>query len=379
MRRAVYAVIFVALAVVLVHQYRVRIQHQMVDFAVYRTAAVRVVHGEPLYRSSDGHYQLKYLPAFAIAMAPFGRIPVDASKIIWFGLSVAWLIWMLWASVTTLPERRMRADVLGLIVLVLMAKFYGHELTLGQANTLLGALIVTALVVLQMSRRNATTMAGLVIGLSVFAKPYAILLWPWLAFSRGVRAAAIAGAVIGAGLILPVAFYGWQGNLDQLAGWWHTVTASTAPNLLDTDNVSLAAMWAKWIGVGAAATALAGASTVATTGLVAAIVWRGRQLASSAYLDVAALMLIVPLVSPQGWDYVLLLGTPAVACLVDRWRELGVAWRVGVGLALATMSFTTFDVMGRAGYARFMDLSIVTVAALGLLAALAHVRWRRLA
>ena len=43
----------------------------MVDFEVYRTAAGRALDAENLYRPIDGHYQFKYLPAFALAMAPF--------------------------------------------------------------------------------------------------------------------------------------------------------------------------------------------------------------------------------------------------------------------------------------------------------------------
>ena len=51
--------------------------------------------------------------------------------------------------------------------------------------------------------------------------------------------------------------YGWTGNLDLLAAWFRTVTETTAPNLLVADNISLAAMWAKWIGAGPLAAALA--------------------------------------------------------------------------------------------------------------------------
>ena len=75
------------------------------------------------------------------------------------------------------------------------------------------------------------------------------------------------------------------------------------------------------------------------------------------YLECALLMLLIPLVSPQGWDYVLLLATPAVVCLVDRWRELTRLWQWGLGVALALMCLTMFDVMGRALYGQFMALS----------------------
>ena len=90
-------------------------------------------------------------------------------------------------------------------------------------------------------------------------------------------------------------------------------------------------------------------------------------------------MLLVPLVSPQGWDYVLLLATPAVVCLVDRWRELTLPWRAGLATALMLMGLTMFDLMGRTLYNRFMGLSLISVCALALAAGLAHVRRRRLA
>jgi hypothetical protein len=347
----------------------------MVDFDVYRTAGARVVAGQALYRAEDGHYQFKYLPAFAMAMAPFEAMAADRARAIWFSLSVVWLVWLVWAAVRELPDRRLPAPVLTILAVALMAKFFGHELTVGQANALLGALFVTTLVMLG---RRRTMTAAVLIGLSVFVKPYAVIAWPWIAVTRGARAAGVTGAVIVGGLLAPAAIYGWHGNADLLSAWFRTVSDSTTPNLLDADNISLAAMWAKWLGVGRVATTLAIASSVGVVGLVGRLVWRRRQVARPDYVEVAALMLVVPLLSPQGWDYLLLLGTPAVVCLVDRWQRFGGVWRLVVAVALATMCLTTFDVMGRTAYGQFMSLSFVTIAATGVVAALAHVRSRRL-
>ena len=110
----------------------------MPDFGVYRTAATRALRAEPLYRAEDGHYQFKYLPAFALAMAPFALLDPDAAKTIWFALSVGLLTAYLRWSVRALPERRRPDRVLLVLTVVLMAKFYLHELTLGQTNILLG-------------------------------------------------------------------------------------------------------------------------------------------------------------------------------------------------------------------------------------------------
>jgi hypothetical protein len=368
----VWPLLFVALAAIL---YRARIEREMVDFGVYRTAATRALSGEPLYRSEDGHYQFKYLPAFALAMAPFALVDPEAAKAIWFALSAGLLTAFLRWSVRALPERRRSDRVLLALTVLLMAKFYAHELMLGQTNILLGALLVAALLAVQVEHPYA---AGVLIGVAAFVKPYALLLLPWLGFTYGLAPALAAMGVLAAGLLLPALVYGWSGNLHLLAGWFQTVTGTTTGNLLGADNVSLAAMWAKWIGVGPHAAALATMTTGVALGLVATV-WIRRHLVNEPdYLEFALLMLLVPLLSPQGWDYVLLLGTPAVICLIDRWFDMSREWQMTTAVSLALMGLTIFDLMGRALYARFMALSIVSVAALSVAVALTHLRWRSL-
>jgi hypothetical protein len=356
--------------------YTTRIRHEMVDFSTWRVAAVRALRAEPLYRPEDGHYQFKYFPMFALVMAPFGALSENAGKMLWFAILLGLLAALLRWSVAALPDRRLPQRTLVAIVLIVMTKFYLHELLLGQVNLALGALLVAALLAVQHDRPVA---AGALVGAAVFMKPYALILVPWLLVTKGWRAAATSASVVAAGLLLPAAVYGWSGNLDQLRGWLHTVTDSTPVNLLGNDNVSIAAMWAKWLGPGPFASVLTVVTLVSALALVAAVWRRRRAVAAPEYLECALLMLLIPLISPQGWDYVLLLATPAVVCLVDRWRELSQWWRWGLVVALALMGLTIFDVMGRALYGRFMALSIISVCALSLAVALGHVRWQRLA
>ena len=366
----------VALAIVAVLIFDVRVGRDMVDFGVYRVAAGRALASEPLYREQDGHYKFRYLPAFAIVMAPFAGLEPQTAKALWFAMSVGLLAAFVRWSVYALPDRRRSERALMVLAVVLMAKFYGHELTLGQSNILLGTVLVTALLAVEAGR---SLVAGALFGLAVFVKPYAIILLPWVAFSCGLAAALVSGGVVLAGLLLPVATYGWTGNLDLLSAWYRTVTGSTASTLVGGDNISLAGMWGKWLGAGAPATILATVSGLAMLGLVVAIWFRRRAVAAPDYLEVALLMLLVPLLSPQGWDYVLLLATPAVVCLVDRWGDLGPAWRGLVAATLAAMGLTLYDVMGRSLYARFMELSFVSVCAILVAVSLAHVRWKALA
>jgi hypothetical protein len=356
--------------------YSAKIRHEMADFEVYRTAGRRVLAAEPLYQAADGHYQFKYLPAFAIAMTPLAMVDEEAAKAIWFALSAGLLSAFLRWSVRGLPERRRPEPTLLWLTALFMAKFYAHELTLGQTNILLGALVVGSLLAAQVDEPRV---AGVLLGLAAFVKPYALILLPWLAFSAGSVAAMASGAVIAAGLVLPAFVYGWTGNVQLLVAWFTTISESTGGNLLGADNVSFAGMWAKWLGVGATSTALATLSTGGILGLVATVWVRRQTVDNPDYLECALLMLLVPLLSPQGWDYVLLLGTPAVVCLLDRWEDVSRQWKIATALALGLMGLTIFDLMGRALYGRLMALSVVTLAALAAAVALTHLRWRKAA
>ena len=356
--------------------YQARVGREMVDFTVWQKASARAVHAEPLYRQSDGHYQFKYLPAFAVLTAPFGLVDQSRGKALWFASSVVLLISFLRWSLNALPNRRHAHSLLLVFTIMLMGKFYARELLLGQTNLLLGALCVAALLAVQRGRPAA---AGALTGLAVFVKPYALVFLPWLLVTQSWRAFAMAAAVIAAGLLAPAALYGWSGNLELLAAWLRTVTESTAPNLLNNDNISIAAMWAKWLGPSALAASLAWGTIISTLVLVLAVLWKRRAVSAPEYLDCALLMLLIPLISPQGWDYVLLLATPAVICVLDRWCELTRPWQWGVAMALVLLGLTMFDIMGRALYGRFMALSVVTVCALAVAVGLLHLRRRALA
>jgi glycosyl transferase family 87 len=356
--------------------YAVRIQKEMVDFAVYRTAATRALSGEPLYRESDGHYQYKYLPAFAFAVAPFAHLEPEAAKAIWFALSVGLLSAFLRWSVRGLPERRRSERALIWLSILFMGKFYAHELNLGQSNILLGTVLMGALLSTQVDQ---PALAGALVGIGIFVKPYAVVLLPWLAVAAGLSGLVVALGVLTAGLLLPAAVYGWTGNLEQIAAWYRTVTETSAPNLLVAENISLATMWAKWIGPGVLATRLAVATALGALVVAAATIAKRRHFSEPNYLEFGLLMLLVPLLSPQGWDYVLLLATPAIICLLDRLGDMSLGWRTGTLTAMIVMSFTIFDLLGRTLYARMMAISIVSVCALALVGSLAYVRWKAFA
>ena len=221
-------------------------RRNMVDFGVYRVAAGRALAAEPLYREDDGHYKLKYLPAFSFAMAPFAWLDAPTGKALWFGLSVGLLAALLRWSIWAIPRRRRSPTLLIVLTVMVMAKFYGHELTLGQSNILLGTVLVAALVAVEAGAPLVAAGAVRPRGFreAVRGHPAAVgagvvSLRPD-AGERGGRSGGTAASALA---------YGWQGNIDLLTAWWATVTGSTASTLIGGDSVSVAAMWGKWLAV----------------------------------------------------------------------------------------------------------------------------------
>lgn len=362
---------FLLLCVLAAAGFQWRIRHEMVDFGVYHQAAIRVTHAEPLYQAGDGHYQFKYLPVFALLTTPLALVDAEGARMIWFALIYGALIVFVRWSVTFLPARRRAKPVLiGLTVLV-MVKFYAHELTLGQANLLFGVLALGGIAAIQM---EGPASAGVLFGLAVCVKPYAALFGPWLLVTEGRRATLAFAATGVLALAAPVVIYGWGGNLHLLLDWWRTVTASTAPNLTGADNISFAALGAKWLGGGLSARLLAGVLSAAGLGVIIDAWSRRTAVDEPAYLEAASLLVLVPLLSPQGWDYVLLLATPAAALILDRLPELSTRWRLATWTILLVQGAVIFDLVGREAYAVYMRSSVVTITGLMMIVVLNKLR-----
>ena len=226
------------------------------------------------------------------------------------------------------------------LILLLNGKFLVKELAFGQFNLPLGLLLLGAVIAVRHGRGLA---AGGLTAAGVFIKPYALVLLPWLVWTQGWRPLMPFAIVVTAGLALPAVSYGWEGNIALLQGWYRTVTDTTAPNLLAHENISLASIWAKWLHPGPLASLLALGSAVATVGAGLFVIQRRAVVAEPNYLEGAYFFVLIPLLSPQGWDYLLLLAIPAYMCLVDRWRETSHAWRAVAMVGFILTSFVVYD------------------------------------
>jgi hypothetical protein len=275
-----------------------------------------------------------------------------------------------------LPTLRHPPALLVVLTFAAMAKFYAHELVLGQVNLLFAVAVVLAVICLLEGRAIA---AGLLLAFAVVVKPYGILFGPWLLSRRDrMPFAAMAGGLVVV-FAAPAIVYGWSGNVQMHLDWWRTVTTSTAPNLLNQDNVSLAAMFSKWLGAAGQSRALTASISAVLLALVAIVIAARGALPRADTLEADLLLLLIPLLSPQGWDYVLLISTPAVMLLLNDLTRVPGSLRVAAAIAIAVVAFSIYDLMGRAAYAEFMALSLVTICVLVEFAALVSLRFTRAA
>jgi len=238
--------------------------------------------------------------------------------------------------------------------------------------------VIVMLAVLQL-RAGRDIAAGLLIALAVVVKPYGVLFAPWLLVRpRRVAFLAMLGglAIV---LLVPAIRYGWLENLRLLGDWWLTVRTSTAPNLTNQDNVSLAALFTKWLGPYSAAPTLTLLAASILVGLIGVVIAARRDIPAPDPLEAALLLMVIPLVSPQGWDYVFLIATPAVMLIVDKLDLLPRGPRIAAALAIAVVALSIFDLMGRQAYAAFMATSAITVCFLVQVAALVALRFQRAA
>jgi hypothetical protein len=101
---------------------------------------------------------------------------------------------------------------------------------------------------------------------------------------------------------------------------------------------------------------------------------RGRTIPRRIVLESALLLTLIPIVSPLGWDYTLLSTVPAVMLVLNNFDVFPRPAGALLILDLAVAGLSVYDLMGRALYAKFMALSIITVNFLVLAAFLAWLR-----
>lgn len=343
----------------------------MTDFGVNYKAGARLLAGETLYQRADGHFMFKYFPIAALLYLPLSLLPLPAAEAIWYAIIVLASLALFVVSKRLVSGRTpVPWQVLALPPLVL-AKFFFREIQLGQINTLVTLLLLWMAAELL---RHRDGRAGMLWGVATALKPYGMIFLPYFVVRRNARALASGLAVLLVAFLIPALFYGFEKNVDVHREWYQTLRESTPGQLGGADSVSVAAFLAKWSGEAD----LAAPAVLFLALLVLAVVVRGREVPRSPVLEVALLLVLIPLVSPLGWDYQFLTSVLAVTLLAHHLSRFSKTFRWLLLVNLFVAGFSIYDLMGPASYRAFMSFSVLTVSFLLVGFYLVNLRWRRI-
>ncbi|MGD8534649.1 MAG: glycosyltransferase family 87 protein, partial [Candidatus Aminicenantes bacterium] len=314
--RKILLIILVFLAFFLIYQFFVK--KDMTDFGVCYTAGKRIVKGEMLYQISDGHLQFKYFPASAAIFSVLTLFPFEMAKMLWYFLELTLLFLCLTISYDLLPEKhKKRGFVVALTFLVLL-KFIGREMELGQINVLMAFLLIMMVKAL-VERKDKQ--AGFLWGFSLIFKPYALVFLPYFILKKKIKAVASGLGILMASFVLPVFFYGFGQSFFVLKEWQRTLSLST-PSLLDHyDNSSVFAFFLKnlpadkneWAWILSLCTALL---------LGFCLLWimesgKKKRVIQPVVLESSFLFIMIPFFSPLSWYYNYLYAILAVVFLIN--------------------------------------------------------------
>jgi len=354
-----------------------RIHRNMVDFEVNYQAGKRLRLAETLYRSADGHYQFKYMPAAAFLYLPLSLLPLKAAKAVWFLLLLCAAGLLVRISYRLLPRNiDSRKAALWLPPIILL-RFFLRELDLGQINVLVTCVLVMMSWTMT-HRPRREVQAGLLWGLAVILKPYALIFLPYYLVKRKWKSLFTGAAAVLLALAAPALYYGRRGNLIVIEEWVSTFSRST-PTLLTTgDNISLVAFFMKWIPHETTALFSAAAAVFLLGILIFLMILKGGNRPPAAAAEIAMLLMAIPLVSPLGWAYTFLMSLPALQLIVGFFRSYSRPWRVILAANFGLIALTLYDFLGREHYGIFMSRSVLTLSFIFLVGTLAALRFREL-
>jgi len=358
-----------------------KIKGDMVDFEVNYEAGKRLSLGETLYRVEDEHYMFKYLPASSILYLPLSYLSLDAAKAIWYFLVIFCSFSLVYVSYKVLPSREIKCIYVIVIPPLILAKFFFREIQLGQINALVAIILLLMIWFLVYDKKlnpsNKEIFAGLLWGLGTALKPYALIFFPYFIVKKKWKSLLSGIGFLIAALWVPSLFYGFRGNALVFKEWVSTLSQSTPSLITSQDNISILAFFAKWTGNQNISLVLSGVIIAFLGFLFLFLVLKGKEIPRASVLECSVLLILIPLISPLGWDYTLLISVLGIMIIVNYFFRFTRLWRGVLVVNFCIVSLSLYDIMGRGLYAQFMFWSVITINFLITLGYLSYLRLRK--
>lgn len=354
-----------------------RVKDDMKDFQVNYNAGKRLSYGETLYRTDDGHYAFKYFPSAAFLYLPLSFLPLDIAKATWYFLIIICSCSLFYLSTKLLPQKQKSLYLMAFPALVL-AKYFLREINLGQINALVA--LVLLLMIWSMASPKKTEAAqreiltGILWGLATALKPYALIFFPYFIVKKKWNALLSGIGFISLALLAPSLYYGIKGNTIVLKEWIITFSQSTPSLLTSGDNISIMAFFMKWTGNQNISLILSGLIVALLAWLVLIIIFKGKEKDRTSVLECSVLLILIPLLSPLGWDYTLLLSVLGITIIIHNFLKFSKIWRIMLIINFFIIAFSIYDIMGKKYYEMFMSWSVLTINFLIIIGYLSYLR-----
>lgn len=381
LRKRTYLFILIAL-ILFASIFLLKVQEHMRDFEVNYTAGKRLRAGENLYQKQDGHYMFKYLPSSALFYIPLSFLPLDVAKAVWYVLVVFSICSLVTISYRILPLKIGKPFYLLVFTSLILVRYFLREIQLGQINAVVGMVLLYMawFLISEKDKRFVQTEigAGFLWGLALSLKPHSLIFLPYFLIKKKWKALLSGLGFLVLALFITSLFYGFRGYTVVLKEWIATLSRSTPGLFTSQDNISFVALFVKWTGERSLSLVLAGAVVILLAFLMLAIIFKGREVERSSVLECSILLILIPLVSPLGWDYTLLVAVLGVMILIQNFFEFSKFWRAVLVVDFFIIAFSLFDILGRELYARFMSWSVITLNFVVLIGYLSYLRFRKI-
>lgn len=354
-----------------------RVKDDMKDFEVNYNAGKRLSYGETLYRTDNGHYTFKYFPSAAFLYLPLSFLPLDIAKATWYFLIIFCSCTLFYISTEMLPQKH-RSSYLMVFPVLVLAKFLFREINLGQINALVTLVLLLMIrTIASPKKREATQreiLVGILWGLATALKPYALIFFPYFIVKKKWKALLSGIGFISLALFAPSLYYGIKGNTIVIKEWIITFSQSTPSLLTSGDNISIMAFFMKWTGNQSVSFILSGMMFTLLSLLILIAIFKGKEMVRASVLEGSILLILIPLVSPLGWDYTLLLSALGITIIIHNFLKFSKIWRIMLIINFFIIAFSIYDIMGRKYYEMFMSWSVLTINFLIIIGYLSYLR-----
>lgn len=374
--------LFLLLFVIFLSLFIYKVKGDMIDFEVNYKAGTRLRVGESLYQVTDGHFMFKYLPSSALLYLPLSFFPLDVAKVFWYFALIFCLVSIVYVSKKMITQKMEKAAYLFVLTPIILAKFFLRELQLGQINAVI-TMILLLMIWFMAYRKTGKTLKneiwmGLLLGLAVALKPYALIFFPYFLLKKKWKALSSAVGFLFISFLATSLFYGFRGNIIVFKEWISTLSQSTPRLLTSQDNISIIALFMKWTGNQTLSVFLSGLAIAFFAFLVFIVILKGKKIDQAPVLECSILLLLIPLISPMGWDYTLLISVLGVMLIIRNFSQFSKFWRVILVANFFIITFSLYDLMGKEYYAMFMSWSVITINFLILVGYLSCLRFKKI-